>query len=65
MSGPQPTGAKAQNPYCVRCSKHLGLPFHETNEHDEASERADLHAEFNAIVDPPVVPPTTERGVGS
>lgn len=24
------------NPYCMRCGEHLGMPFHETNEHDEA-----------------------------
>lgn len=27
-----------ENPYCMRCSKHLGLMFHETNEHDRAVE---------------------------
>ena len=26
-----------ENPYCMRCGKHLGMPFHETNEHDEAA----------------------------
>ena len=39
----------SENPYCMRCGRHLGMAFHETNEHDEARERADLHAEFDAI----------------
>ena len=33
---PHPTGPKPENPYCMRCGKHLGKPFHETNEHDDA-----------------------------
>lgn len=28
----------------MRCGKHLGLSFHETNEHDEAVERAEAEA---------------------
>jgi len=27
-----------ENPYCMKCGKHLGMPFHETNEHDEAAQ---------------------------
>lgn len=51
MSKPHATGAKPENPYCMRCGKHLGLAFHETNEHDEARRRAVLHEQFDAIVD--------------
>lgn len=29
----------SENPYCMRCGKHLGMPNHETNEHDEAAAR--------------------------
>lgn len=41
----------SENPYCMRCGKHLGLAFHETDEHDAARERAQLHDDFNAIVE--------------
>lgn len=34
----QASGSGGKNPYCSRCSMHLGKPFHETNEHDEALE---------------------------
>jgi hypothetical protein len=51
MSEPVATGPRSENPYCARCSKHLGKPFHETGEHDEARARADLHAAFDAIVE--------------
>ena len=52
MSDPVPTGPRSQNPYCMRCSKHLGIAFHETNEHDEAQDRAHLHQAFEAIMNP-------------
>ena len=29
-----------ENPYCMKCGKHLGMPFHETNEHEEAARIA-------------------------
>ena len=38
-SSPEATGPKSENPYCVRCGKHLGMAFHETNEHDEAASK--------------------------
>lgn len=38
------------NPYCSRCSHHLGKSFHETNEHDEAVAREKLKNDFTAIV---------------
>jgi len=43
-------GMPNENPYCMRCSRHLGLSFHETNEHDEARARLDLHEAFNEAV---------------
>lgn len=45
MDKPHPTGPRSENPYCSRCGKHLALSFHETNEHDEAKARTELHAE--------------------
>lgn len=48
---PEATGPRSENPYCVRCSQHLGISFHETNEHDAARERAELHERFSEIVD--------------
>lgn len=50
MDKPHATGPRSENPYCTRCSKHLGLSFHETNEHDEARTRGELHEAFNLIV---------------
>ena len=47
---PHATGPKTENPYCMRCSKHLALPFHESSEHTEAAARQSLHDDFNAIV---------------
>jgi hypothetical protein len=38
---PTPTGPASENPYCMICSKHLGKPFHETNEHDDAVLKAE------------------------
>lgn len=48
---PKPTGPRSENPYCTRCGRHLGLKFHETNEHDEARARAELHERFAEIVE--------------
>ena len=50
MPTPEPTGPKSENPNCMRCGRHLGLKFHETNEHDEARARVDLHEAFDEIV---------------
>lgn len=37
----RPVGAEAtrqdENPYCMKCSRHLGMPFHETSEHEAAA----------------------------
>jgi ribosomal protein L44E len=46
---PEATGPKSENPYCSRCGKHLAIAFHETNEHDDAKARAELHARFDEI----------------
>lgn len=50
MSKPEATGPKSENPYCMRCSKHLGSAFHETSEHDAARELGDMRIEFDRIV---------------
>lgn len=36
---PEPTerAEAIENPYCMRCGKHLGKPHHETNEHDKTA----------------------------
>jgi hypothetical protein len=34
-----------ENKYCMRCSRHLGMPNHETNEHDDAVRAAERQAE--------------------
>jgi hypothetical protein len=47
---PVATGPKPENPYCMRCSRHLGKSFHETNEHNEAASREQLRIEFTEIV---------------
>ena len=50
MDKPHATGPKPENPYCMRCSKHLGSAFHETSEHDAARELGDMRDEFDRIV---------------
>ena len=45
-----PIGPRPENPYCMRCSRHLGSPFHETNEHDEAWAREKLRRACAEIV---------------
>lgn len=32
----EPVDEHEHNEYCTRCNRHLGMPFHDTNEHDEA-----------------------------
>jgi hypothetical protein len=32
---------ESENPYCMICSRHLGMPFHETNEHSDAVDLID------------------------